>query len=160
MTYEASTFMYAIAVSIFAIGGMCGGFIGGWIANRFGRKGGLLVNNVVGIIAAMAMFFSKYVTSYELLIFGRYLIGVNCGEFQQAIKIQITHTNAKMASWAAGNTENEYRMESIIASGKHGEKTEIKLLLSFLLSVLYHGLNHNFLKSERFSRILLLTFYG
>merc|ERR1712106_269379 len=29
MTYEASTFMYAIAVSIFAIGGMCGGFIGG-----------------------------------------------------------------------------------------------------------------------------------
>ena len=28
MTYESSTFMYAIAVSIFAIGGMCGGFIG------------------------------------------------------------------------------------------------------------------------------------
>ena len=53
MTYEASTFMYAIAVSIFAIGGMCGGFIGGWIANKFGRKGGLLVNNLVGIVAAM-----------------------------------------------------------------------------------------------------------
>ena len=81
MTYEASTFMYAIAVSIFAIGGMCGGFIGGWIANRFGRKGGLLINNFVGIIAATAMVFSKYVTSYELLIVGRYLIGVNCGKF-------------------------------------------------------------------------------
>ena len=80
MTYEASTFMYAIAVSIFAIGGMCGGFIGGWIANKFGRKGGLLINNVVGIIAATAMVFSKYVTSYELLIVGRYLIGVNCGK--------------------------------------------------------------------------------
>ena len=80
MTYEASTFMYAMAVSIFAIGGMCGGFIGGWIANRFGRKGGLLINNIVGIIAATAMVFSKYVTSYELLIIGRYLIGVNCGE--------------------------------------------------------------------------------
>ena len=82
MSYEASTFMYAIAVSIFAIGGMCGGFIGGWIANKFGRKGGLLFNNIVGIVAAMAMVFSKYVTSYELLIVGRYLIGVNCGELK------------------------------------------------------------------------------
>ena len=70
-----------MAVSIFAIGGMCGGFIGGWIANKFGRKGGLLVNNLVGIIAALAMAFSKHVTSYELLILGRFLIGVNCGKW-------------------------------------------------------------------------------
>jgi len=79
MSYEASTFMYVIVVSIFAIGGMCGGFISGWIANKLGRKGGLLISNIVGIIAAMAMVFSKYVTSYKLLIVGRYLIGVNCG---------------------------------------------------------------------------------
>ena len=52
---------------------------GGWIANKFGRKGGLLMNNLIGIVAAMAMVFSKHVTSYELLIIGRYLIGVNCG---------------------------------------------------------------------------------
>ena len=37
MTYEASTFLYAIAVAIFALGGMLGGFIGGWIANKCGR---------------------------------------------------------------------------------------------------------------------------
>merc|ERR1719209_32694 len=79
MTYESSTFMYAIAVSIFAIGGMCGGFIGGWIANKFGRKGGLLMNNLIGIVAAFAMSFSGYFTSYGLLILGRILIGVNCG---------------------------------------------------------------------------------
>ena len=90
MTYEASTFMYAIAVSIFAIGGMCGGFIGGWIANKFGRKGGLLINNIVGIVAAMAMVFSKYVTSYELLIVGRYLIGVNCGKSGWTVRYCIT----------------------------------------------------------------------
>jgi len=79
MSYGRSTFMYAIVVSIFAIGGMVGGFIGGWIANKFGRKGGLLINNFVGIAAACAMFFSKNFTSYELLILGRCLIGVNCG---------------------------------------------------------------------------------
>ena len=37
MTYEASTFLYAIAVAIFALGGMFGGVTGGWIANKFGR---------------------------------------------------------------------------------------------------------------------------
>lgn len=37
MSYGASTFLYAIAVAIFALGGMCGGFMGGWMANRLGR---------------------------------------------------------------------------------------------------------------------------
>ena len=44
------------------------------------RKGGLLLNNVVGIIGATAMGCSKYLESYELLIMGRFLIGVNCGK--------------------------------------------------------------------------------
>lgn len=30
--------LYSVAVSIFAIGGMVGGFSGGTIANRFGRS--------------------------------------------------------------------------------------------------------------------------
>jgi MFS transporter, SP family, solute carrier family 2 (facilitated glucose transporter), member 1 len=34
---EQVKILYSIAVSIFAIGGMVGGFSGGTIANRFGR---------------------------------------------------------------------------------------------------------------------------
>ena len=37
MTYEGSTFLYAIAVAVFALGGMCGGVVGGWFANKLGR---------------------------------------------------------------------------------------------------------------------------
>ena len=44
------------------------------------RKGGLLLNNVVGILGATAMGLSQLSESYELLIMGRYLIGVNCGK--------------------------------------------------------------------------------
>ena len=46
----------------------------------FNRKGGLLLNNVVGILGALAMGASKVSELYELLIMGRYLIGVNCGK--------------------------------------------------------------------------------
>lgn len=34
---EAVQRLYSLAVSIFAIGGMLGGFSGGMVANRFGR---------------------------------------------------------------------------------------------------------------------------
>ncbi|XP_046391073.1 glucose transporter type 1 isoform X8 [Ischnura elegans] len=71
--------LYSVAVSIFAIGGMLGGFSGGIIANRFGRKGGLLLNNVLGIGGACLMGFTKIAHSYEVLFLGRFLIGVNCG---------------------------------------------------------------------------------
>ncbi|CAH0716312.1 unnamed protein product, partial [Brenthis ino] len=71
--------LYSIAVSIFAIGGMLGGFSGGMIANRFGRKGGLLLNNILGISGATLMGFTKISHSYEILFFGRFIIGVNCG---------------------------------------------------------------------------------
>ncbi|KAL4091482.1 hypothetical protein QTP88_026169 [Uroleucon formosanum] len=50
--------LYSFAVSIFAIGGMLGGFSGGIIANHFGRS---------------------YFNSYEVLFIGRFIIGVNCG---------------------------------------------------------------------------------
>ncbi|XP_043288937.1 glucose transporter type 1 isoform X3 [Venturia canescens] len=71
--------LYSVAVSIFAIGGMVGGFSGGIIANRFGRKGGLLLNNVLGIVGACLMGCTKIAQSYEMLFFGRFVIGVNCG---------------------------------------------------------------------------------
>ncbi|CAO1339830.1 unnamed protein product [Diamesa serratosioi] len=71
--------LYSVAVSIFAIGGMLGGFSGGWMANRFGRKGGLLLNNILGISGACLMGFTKFTHSYEMLFLGRFIIGVNCG---------------------------------------------------------------------------------
>ncbi|KAF6200991.1 hypothetical protein GE061_005438 [Apolygus lucorum] len=76
---DAAKLMYSFVVSIFAIGGMIGGFSGGMVANRFGRKGGLLLNNVLGIGGACLMAFTKVCSSYEMLLFGRFIIGVNCG---------------------------------------------------------------------------------
>lgn len=43
------------------------------------RKGGLLLNNVLGISGACLMGFTKVSHSYEMLFLGRFIIGVNCG---------------------------------------------------------------------------------
>ncbi|CAL8113551.1 unnamed protein product [Orchesella dallaii] len=70
---------YSYVVSIFAIGGMLGGFGGGMIANRFGRKGGLLLSDILGIGGGALMALTRSTRSYEILIVGRFVIGVHCG---------------------------------------------------------------------------------
>ncbi|CAF3833594.1 unnamed protein product [Adineta steineri] len=73
------TLIFSLAVSIFAVGGMIGGLCGGFLTDRFGRKGGMLLNNIISFIACILMFISKPRNSYELLIIGRFLIGLSCG---------------------------------------------------------------------------------
>lgn len=46
------TLVWAIAVAIFCFGGMIGGLLTGYVAEKFGRKGGLLVSNVLVIFSA------------------------------------------------------------------------------------------------------------
>ncbi|XP_019867218.1 solute carrier family 2, facilitated glucose transporter member 3 isoform X2 [Aethina tumida] len=73
------TMVFSSMVSVFCIGGMIGGAITGFVADRFGRKGGLLLNNILVILAVFCECIAKSVSSYELIILGRFLIGVNSG---------------------------------------------------------------------------------
>lgn len=43
------------------------------------RKGGLLFNNVFALIGAALEGLSMMANSYEMLIVGRFVIGINCG---------------------------------------------------------------------------------
>lgn len=46
------TLIWAVAVAIFCFGGMIGGLTTGFVAEKFGRKGGLLVSNALVVISA------------------------------------------------------------------------------------------------------------
>jgi MFS transporter, SP family, solute carrier family 2 (facilitated glucose transporter), member 1 len=44
------------------------------------RKKSLLFNNILGIIGGLLMGLSKPAKSYEMIIVGRFVIGLNCGK--------------------------------------------------------------------------------
>lgn len=53
--------------------------ISGIVADNLGRKGGLLLNNILVVLTVIAEGSSKAASSYELVILGRFLIGINSG---------------------------------------------------------------------------------
>ncbi|CAI9567978.1 unnamed protein product, partial [Staurois parvus] len=73
------TLIWSVIASVFTLGGLIGTFVGGHAAAKFGRKQVLLVNNVVAILAALFMGIAQPARLYELLIVGRFLIGLNAG---------------------------------------------------------------------------------
>ncbi|KAL3228030.1 hypothetical protein MRX96_003961 [Rhipicephalus microplus] len=72
-------FIFSIFVAIFCVGGMMGGLLTAFVAERFGRKGGLLLNNISVFLAAILMGASKSARSYEMLILGRFFVGLSSG---------------------------------------------------------------------------------
>ncbi|XP_071476557.1 solute carrier family 2, facilitated glucose transporter member 3-like [Diadema antillarum] len=73
------TFLWSTTVAIFAVGGMVGSLSAGFFANVLGRKGSMLANNIVAFAGAALLGFAKMASSYEMLIVGRLIIGLNCG---------------------------------------------------------------------------------
>ncbi|XP_053136176.1 solute carrier family 2, facilitated glucose transporter member 11-like isoform X2 [Hemicordylus capensis] len=73
------TLLWSTIASIFSLGGLFGAHLGGSMAIWLGRKGTLLMNNFIAILAAILMGVSLPAGLFELLIVGRFLIGVNTG---------------------------------------------------------------------------------
>lgn len=79
MSKSGIKMVWSLAVSIYCVGGMVGGLLTAFISNRFGRKGGLLLNNVLVFVGAGLSALSKLAGSYEMIIIGRFFIGINSG---------------------------------------------------------------------------------
>ncbi|CAL8347974.1 unnamed protein product [Lota lota] len=76
---QSLTLLWSTIVSIFTLGGLLGGCMGGALSVKLGRKGSLLANNVFAIVAALLMGLSYPTGLFELLIAGRFLSGLNAG---------------------------------------------------------------------------------
>lgn len=79
LTHESLSLVWSVVVSIFCVGGMIGALGTGYVGNRFGRKGGLLLNNILALIGGVLEGIALPAVSPEVLILGRFFVGVNCG---------------------------------------------------------------------------------
>ncbi|XP_027134818.1 solute carrier family 2, facilitated glucose transporter member 9 isoform X2 [Larimichthys crocea] len=76
---ETVTILWSVTVSIFAIGGLLGAQAVTLILRVLGRKGTLLFNNIFAVIAALLLALGEKAKSFEMLIIGRFIIGVDSG---------------------------------------------------------------------------------
>ncbi|PAV61799.1 hypothetical protein WR25_22410 [Diploscapter pachys] len=93
LTANDMDFAWSVAVSIFAIGGMIGGLLSGWAADKVGRRGALLYNNIICFIAAALMGLAKSAGAYPMIILGRFFIGLNCGLSSGLVPMYLTEVS-------------------------------------------------------------------
>ncbi|XP_054681015.1 solute carrier family 2, facilitated glucose transporter member 9 isoform X3 [Grus americana] len=89
------TLLWSITVSIFAIGGLVGAIIVTPIVKFFGRKCTLLLNNVFAVTAALLMSLSLLAGSFEMLILGRVIMGVDAGISLSALPMYLSEISPK-----------------------------------------------------------------
>lgn len=73
------TLLWSVTVSIFAIGGLVGALTVSFLIKVLGRKGTLLANNGLALIAALLLALGETAGSFEMLIIGRFIIGMDSG---------------------------------------------------------------------------------
>ena len=78
---------------------MLGGLLSGWFADRFGRKGALLINNIFVLVATAFMALAKFVGVYYLITAGRLIIGFSCGLSSGLVPMYLTGLYTQMFAY-------------------------------------------------------------
>ncbi|CAL8335558.1 unnamed protein product [Merluccius merluccius] len=71
--------IWSFVVSVFSLGAWAGAIHSGSLPVTHGRKKALLFNNVVAVVAALLMVFSRMARSFEMILLARFLYGYNVG---------------------------------------------------------------------------------
>ncbi|KAK2819077.1 hypothetical protein Q5P01_024638 [Channa striata] len=71
--------IWSFTLSIFCIGGLIGSLAAGTLLEKYGRKQCLLLNNLVAIFGSVLMLLSQTAVSFEMIMVGRFLYGINAG---------------------------------------------------------------------------------
>ncbi|XP_077479643.1 solute carrier family 2 member 11, like [Stigmatopora argus] len=96
--------IWSFIVSVFAIGGLLGSILVVPCLSKIGRRNCLLLNNLVAITGAVLLILSRKASSFEMLMVGRFLDGINAGVGLSAHTLYITECTPKMLQGMVGVT--------------------------------------------------------
>ncbi|XP_067911341.1 solute carrier family 2, facilitated glucose transporter member 11-like isoform X2 [Heterodontus francisci] len=79
MEDNAMKVTWSAIVSVYPIGAVFGALIAGPLSVKPGRKNSLIFNNILTLVAALIVGFSRMAKSFEMIFVARFLYGVNSG---------------------------------------------------------------------------------
>ncbi|CAK8671815.1 solute carrier family 2, facilitated glucose transporter member 5-like [Clavelina lepadiformis] len=94
--------MYSLAVAAFPFAGMIGSLLVGPVVAKFGRLGGLMINNLISVLSAICLGAAKPAGSFALIVIGRFLIGVFAGLATGVVPMYIGEISPKEWRGAIG----------------------------------------------------------
>ncbi|KAK9966486.1 hypothetical protein ABG768_003594 [Culter alburnus] len=73
------TFIWSAVVALYAFGGLIGSMTFRLLTSHLGRKGTMLLNSAIAVVASVIMYISKPTYSFELILVARFLFGFIAG---------------------------------------------------------------------------------
>ncbi|TGZ57839.1 hypothetical protein CRM22_009813 [Opisthorchis felineus] len=96
------TTMASLCVTTFLIGGLVGALGSGALANKFGRKTSILYMSFPCLAGCVMLMTSKIAHSFEMIISGRFLIGLACGVYTAIAPVYMSEISPASLRGAAG----------------------------------------------------------
>ncbi|XP_075873733.1 solute carrier family 2, facilitated glucose transporter member 2 [Nelusetta ayraudi] len=93
---------WSLSVAIFSVGGMLSSFLIGFVGNLRGRVKGMLMINVLAVVAGLLMFFCRMWKPHIMVIAGRAVMGFYCGLASGLVPLYIGEIAPKSYRGALG----------------------------------------------------------
>ncbi|XP_025971806.2 solute carrier family 2, facilitated glucose transporter member 11-like isoform X3 [Dromaius novaehollandiae] len=76
---ETIMLLWSFIVSVYGIGGLLGSLCCGYLTTKYRKKKCQMCTNLIMLVAALFMAFSKTAKSFEMILVGRFLYGIGTG---------------------------------------------------------------------------------
>uniref|UniRef100_A0A8C3KCL0 Major facilitator superfamily (MFS) profile domain-containing protein n=1 Tax=Calidris pygmaea TaxID=425635 RepID=A0A8C3KCL0_9CHAR len=76
---ETIMLLWSFIVSVYGIGGFLGSLCCGYLTTKYRKKKCQMLTNLIMLVAALFMAFSKTARSFEMILVGRFLYGIGTG---------------------------------------------------------------------------------
>uniref|UniRef100_A0A3Q1IXL2 Solute carrier family 2, facilitated glucose transporter member 5 n=1 Tax=Anabas testudineus TaxID=64144 RepID=A0A3Q1IXL2_ANATE len=96
--------IWSFTLSVFCMGGLVGSLVAGHLLSTLGRSKCLLLNNFAALFGSALMLFSQTAMSFEMIMVGRFLYGLNAGVGLSAHSMYLIECAPKRLRGMAGVT--------------------------------------------------------